>query len=136
MLIASVFAQESIPNIPQIPMFVQGTIYINNKLAPKGTLVDAKIDDEIKASFIIGEQGKFELPLSGDSKDSGKQITVYVNQALTNTTITWRSGDIIDNLTIYTTQKRSLNNVLWLVAIIFLLLLLFIIVYFLLRKKR
>lgn len=138
-LFVSVYAQntqeQEILEIPPIPMYVKGDVYITEKPAPTGTKIVAKIENEIKATFIISEKGKFALPIPSKGKDSGKNIIFYVNDIPTNSTLVWRSGDIIDNATLYVTKKT--NNYLWIILSIFVgIIVVLIIIYFLTKRKK
>lgn len=127
----SVYAQE-IPEIPPIPMFVKGDVYINEKPAPIGTVIEAKIGGKVKANFTVGEKGKFAFPISAEGKDSGKDIVFYADDIPANSTLVLRSGDIIDDASIYITKETKTNKWLGFALVIILL----IIIYFLIKRKK
>ena len=123
---------EGIPEIPQIPMFVKGNVYANDKPIKSGAGIEARIDDEVKGNAIIGEGGEFGLPVPGKGEDSGKEIDFYVNGVLVNTTLPWESGEIKEDVVFHVAKEDTTNTTILYVLLVVLVL---IIAYFLLRKK-
>lgn len=137
-VIISVYAQAeeqlpSPPEIPSIPMFVKGMVYINDKPTQSGE-IQAKIDGEIKATTTIGN-GEFAFPVAGQSKDYNQPIEFYVDNLLVNTTLPWQSGEIKEGVTFYLTKEEPLS-LFKIIGIVALILVLLIIVYFIIKKKR
>lgn len=144
-IIISVYAQvedkaeeqlSSPPEIPSIPMFVKGIVYINDKPAPSGE-IQAKINDELKAKTTISN-GEFAFPVAGQSKDYNQPIEFYVNNQLVNTTLPWQSGEIKEGVTFYLTKEEplSLFKIIGIIALILMLLIIIIIIYLIIKKKK
>jgi len=89
--------QDTMP--PAWPICLNGNVTIDKNLAPDGTTILAKIDDEIRGTAIV-KDGKYGQPaynrliVNGNTKDEGKIIRFYIGSMAANETITWHSGDV------------------------------------------
>ncbi|MFH1439601.1 MAG: hypothetical protein ABIG89_03480 [Candidatus Woesearchaeota archaeon] len=142
LLLVVVFVQAN--EFPQIPMSVLGTVYVNDNPAELGTLIEAKIDDEVRGSLkLANEDGRFAFPIEGEFEDDSKLITFYVRGEKLDQTETWKSGKIIEdfNLNIQmnlfeklTIDKEGKEHYDYLILIIVIFLIFLLILFLLLRK--
>ena len=129
LLISPNFIAQETPNLPTI---VQGDAIINGKLAPAGTLVSAKVGDEILKEYTLTESGKYVLTISSDEFNND-DVNLYVNNILTTQTVTLESGQIVDaDLNIKV--KVGLSKTI--IAIILGFLILLIAIIFVVKKKK
>jgi len=120
-----VMAQET----PSLPTIIQGEVMINNKPAPAGTLVSAKINNEIIKEYTLTEPGNYALTISNEEGS----INIYVNDVATNQTVNLESGKIIDadlNVKI----KTGISKLFFIITPLLILLIVLIIVVK--RKKH
>ncbi|MHC1635959.1 MAG: hypothetical protein ACXQTS_04995 [Candidatus Methanospirareceae archaeon] len=75
-----------------MPCIVEGNVTINGEVAPVGTVITAKIDDEVRGTFEVIEAGKYFILIGGDTEDVGKTITFFVNNIMAKETVKWRPG--------------------------------------------
>lgn len=116
--------------MPGLPTIIQGQVFINEKLAPAGTLVSAKIENITIKEYTLTEEGSYILTIAS-SEGEGKQIFLYVDNVLTNQSFTFTSGNIVEaNLNI---EKTKSNLIYWIILII--LILVILLVVSLKRKK-
>lgn len=113
-----IIAQET----PSLPIIIQGEVMINGKLAPAGTLISAKVNNEIIKEYTLTELGKYILTISNEEFE-GEDMNIYVNDVLTNQTITLESGQIVDadlNIEVNTETPKLFIIILSLILILLL----------------
>lgn len=119
-----VYAQD----IPGLPTIIQGEVRINDKLAPAGTLISAKVDNVTIKEYTLTEEGKYILTISDFE---GKDISLYVDNIFTSQTFKFESGKIVEtNLNI---EKAKSKWFYWFIPLI--LILVILLVSSLKRKK-
>lgn len=110
-----VAATQDDPSPP--PAAYYGDVTIDGEPAPNGTTIEAEIDDEVRGSITIEQEGQYGGPNSDDRKltvdgadsDEGATVEFYVvvdgNRTQADQTETWSSGDHkrVD-LTVQTTE--------------------------------
>jgi hypothetical protein len=119
-----VIAQET----PGLPMIIQGDIMINGDSAPTGTLVSAKINNEVIKEYTLTEPRKYILTISNEEFE-GENMDIYVNDVLTNQTITLESGQIVDadlNIEVKTETSKLFIIILSLILILLLVIIIVI----------
>jgi len=114
-------------DMPGLPMVIQGQATINEKLAPAGTLISVKIDEEVIKEYTLTQEGDYILTIS----PSQGTLELYINNLFTNKTIEFESGKI-EKIDLNLETKKD-SWFYWLVGIIVTLILFF--VFFLKRKK-
>ena len=132
---------EGIPSgMPPLPLIVKGAVKIKGEDAPVGTVITAKIDDQLAGNINVKNAGQFAIAVTGQEGDEGKVVKFYINNIEADQTTIWESGKVeILNLSIGEEAIRddtteSNGSSLW----IYLILTLFIILvgYFVYKRKR
>ena len=77
--------------IPELPMIVNGEVYINDKPAKIGTDVTARVNGQEVVEFEVTEKGKFNLLLQKLNKND--KVDFYVDDIYTNQSVIYQSGD-------------------------------------------
>ena len=77
--------------IPQLPMIVNGEVYINDKPAKTGTEIMAVLGEDEVNKVEITEKGKFTLLLQKLNKND--KLDFYVDDIYTNQSVIYQSGD-------------------------------------------
>ena len=93
-------AQEGAP--PVLPCAFYGNITIDEKPAPIGTEITAKMDNKTYGNITVVEEGKYgghggfdpKLLLIGEAADENRVITFYVDGNKTEETAIWNSGGV------------------------------------------
>ena len=128
-----VIAQEA----PLLPMIIEGNIIIDGKPAPVSTLIEAKIDDNVRVQYTLVEEGKYLLTIPGNKTDEGKTIYFFVNGINTNKTLTWKSGNVTQNMDfiLYTKPRIDILPLIGVVVVI-IIGIIFLSYKFKFRRKR
>jgi len=77
--------------IPELPMIVNGEIYINDKPAEIGTGVKAILGEDVVSEFEVAERGRFNLLLQ--KLDKGDEVEFFVDDIWANQSVIYQSGD-------------------------------------------
>jgi len=77
--------------IPELPMIVNGEVYINDKPAKIGTEIKATLGEDVVSEFEVTERGKFNLLLQ--KLDKSDEVEFFVNDIYTNQSVIYQSGD-------------------------------------------
>jgi len=77
--------------IPELPMIVNGEVYINDKPAKIGTEIKAILGENVVSEFEVTEKGKFNLLLQKLNKND--KVDFYVDDIYTNQSVIYQSGD-------------------------------------------
>lgn len=80
---------------PSLPLVVNGTVKIDDELAPVGTLVTAEMDGET-VDYELTEPGKYGLSVPGTIGDYWKEVKFYVDGIPMDQTAKWKAGDIVN----------------------------------------
>jgi len=136
--VVGVFAQDvaPIPEVPKIPMYIKGDLYVNDKPAKQGVEIQASIESQTKATYFVDTKGKFEFPVPGGSKDSGEDIEFYVDGVLVNETLPWASGEIKENIEFYIEKEGEVNMTFVYGILAVILIIIFVIVLLKLKKRK
>ncbi|NOQ56288.1 MAG: tandem-95 repeat protein, partial [Nanohaloarchaea archaeon] len=87
---------------PMLPTLFYGAVHIDHLPAPVGTSIVAKIDDEVRGTFVTTVSGLYgdhpanRLIVNGASEDTGKTINFYIDGNLADETGTWQSGAVLE----------------------------------------
>ncbi|GAW91176.1 S-layer homology domain-containing protein [Calderihabitans maritimus] len=94
---------------PAPPAAYYGTVDLNGRPAPVGTVITAKIDGEVRGQITLSETGKYgsssnplipKLIVNGTAADEGKLVTFEVDGVTAAETVIFKSGDVQEvNLT-------------------------------------
>ena len=98
--VAMVNAQESAP--PVLPCSFYGNITIDEKPAPVGTEITAKMDNKTYGNITVTEEGRYggaggfdpKLVVVGTAEDENKNVSFYVDGAKAEENATWNSGGV------------------------------------------
>ncbi len=94
--------------IPLIPMTIIGQpSFVNGKLCTQDTVIDAVIDGKVRTTRNCNEQGQFTIAITGNSSDSGKQITFVVDSITLKQKDTWSSGKVVSNFSFAITRELN-----------------------------
>jgi len=77
--------------IPELPMIVNGEVYINDKPAKIGTDVTARVNGQEVVEFEVTEKGKFNLLLQ--KLDKSDEVEFFVDGILNEEVVIYQSGD-------------------------------------------
>ena len=77
--------------IPELPMIVNGEVYINDKPAKIGTEIKAILGENVVSEFEVTERGKFNLLLQ--KLDKSDEVEFFVDDIYTNQSVIYQSGD-------------------------------------------
>lgn len=77
--------------IPELPMIVNGEVYINDKPAKIGTEITARVNGQEVVEFKVAEKGKFNLLLQKLDKDD--EVEFFVDGILNEEVVIYQSGD-------------------------------------------
>ena len=77
--------------IPELPMIVNGEVYINDKPAKIGTEIKAILGEDVVSEFEVTERGKFNLLLQ--KLDKSDEVEFFVDDIYTNQSVIYQSGD-------------------------------------------
>jgi len=79
--------------MPMPPPIVMGNVTINGEDAPIGTVITAKVDEEVRETFVTEAVGKYSFSVNGSSEeDTGKNISLYVNDVRAGQAVEWKSA--------------------------------------------
>lgn len=98
--VAGVQAQEGGP--PVLPCIFYGNVSIDEKLAPIGTEITAKMDNKTCGNITVTEEGRYggaggfdpKLLVIGTAEDENKIISFFVDGAKAEENATWNSGEV------------------------------------------
>jgi hypothetical protein len=72
---------------------VKGVAMINGSPAPSGTVVEAYLNGQPVAKFLVNNpSGDYCLWISGTASDEGKAVTFKVDGKVTGNSVSWKSG--------------------------------------------
>ena len=97
--VAMVNAQGGAP--PVLPCAFYGNITVDDKPAPVGTEIAAKMDNKTYGNITVTEEGRYggaggfdpKLVVIGTAGDENKNISFYVDGAKAEENATWHSGE-------------------------------------------
>ena len=75
--------------VPSIPLIVQGTVQINDKDAPVGTIIRAEADNEVIAAFKLEQKGTYAFVINEKQGIKDKEIKFFIDGIDTLQTTTW-----------------------------------------------
>jgi hypothetical protein len=81
--------------MPLTPMSIDGSVTIDGKTAPEGTVITAKMNGVQVDKYVVQSDGKYMLTIEGEYEDIGKTIEFFVNGIDTDNIEKWESGSIV-----------------------------------------
>ncbi|VUT28243.1 MAG: hypothetical protein SYNGOMJ08_00807 [Candidatus Syntrophoarchaeum sp. GoM_oil] len=98
LVILSVFTAVSMTTVigaPALPNKFSGNVSLDGSAAPVDTVINARIDDELRGSVTVSTDGNYGeglnyLAVSGSKSDNGSTIIFYVNGVRANKTAVWQ----------------------------------------------
>ena len=136
--------------VPSIPLIVQGTVKINDKDAPVGTIITVEADNEGIAAFTLEQKGSYAFVINEKQGIKDKEIKFFVDGIDTLQTTTWESGKVVNiglnnkennkitgNVVANTeniTENKEKKGVLLPITVLSLIIILLIVVFVLIKK--